>query len=70
MPQPLARFGSTNENPWRGFCSSSPRVRAEKKESQAQGRPVAAAMEILEMGLWDEAGSGGEQTRMKKGLPG
>ena len=28
LPQPLARSGSTNENLLRGFCSSSPRVRA------------------------------------------
>ena len=66
--QPLAQVGQhTNKDLWRGFCSSSPRARAEKKdESQAQDRPVVAHMEIFEMELWDEAGSGGEETRMRK----
>ena len=34
---------------------------------QAQDRPVVAHMEIFELGLWDEAGSGGEEARMRRG---
>ena len=40
-----------------------------QNESQAQDRPAVASMAIFLMELWDEAGSGDEQTRMRRGLP-
>ena len=54
-----------------GLCGISTLISAHSvrkiNEYQAQDRPVAAHMEIFEMELRDEAGSGGEETRMRRG---
>jgi hypothetical protein len=60
------------KNVFRFMCGISTLISAhsvrKNKLSQAQDRPVAAHMEIFEMELRDDAGSGGEETRMRRGL--